>query len=328
MTERTTADLIDAALQHDFRAVARLISLVEDGHPSAVSILSQLFPRTGSAHVVGLTGAPGSGKSTLTDGLIRHVRSLGDEVGVLAVDPSSPFTGGAILGDRIRMQDHVADPGVYIRSMGSRGHLGGVSEATPKALMILDAIGLPHVFVETVGVGQAEVEIVESADTTIVVVNPGWGDSVQANKAGLMEIGDVFVVNKADREGVDETRRDLEQMLDLGGPWAWRPPILSTVATDGEGTADLWDAVRKHRFFLESTGRMNDMRSARLRHELHRAVVAELLRRAERAAEGDRFVALAAEVDARRLDPWTAARRLLDAAEVRDVSGGRPGTHR
>ncbi|HKZ29289.1 MAG TPA: methylmalonyl Co-A mutase-associated GTPase MeaB [Acidimicrobiia bacterium] len=312
MTTRTTAELIEAALQRDPRAVARLISLVEDRHPSAPSILATLFPRTGSAFVVGLTGAPGSGKSTLTDQLIRRVRSLGDEVGILAVDPSSPFTGGAILGDRIRMQDHVGDPGVYIRSMGSRGHLGGVAEATPKAIMILDAIGLSHVFVETVGVGQAEVEIVESADTTIVVVNPGWGDSVQANKAGLLEIGDILVVNKADRDGVADTMRDLEQMLDLGGQRAWRPPVLATVATVGEGIGSVWQAVQDHRSFLESTGRLNEARSARLRQELHRAVVAELFRRAEDAAEDDRFATLTAEVDARRLDPWTAARRLLD----------------
>jgi len=312
MTTRTTAELIEAALQRDPRAVARLISLVEDRHPSAPSILATLFPRTGSAFVVGLTGAPGSGKSTLTDQLIRRVRSLGDEVGILAVDPSSPFTGGAILGDRIRMQDHVGDPGVYIRSMGSRGHLGGVAEATPKAIMILDAIGLSHVFVETVGVGQAEVEIVESADTTIVVVNPGWGDSVQANKAGLLEIGDILVVNKADRDGVADTMRDLEQMLDLGGQRAWRPPVLATVATVGEGIGSVWQAVQDHRSFLESTGRLNEARSARLRQELHRAVVAELFRRAEDAAEDDRFATLTAEVDARRMDPWTAARRLLD----------------
>jgi len=312
MTTRTTAELIEGALQRDPRAVARLISLVEDRHPSAPSILATLFPRTGSAFVVGLTGAPGSGKSTLTDQLIRRVRSLGDEVGILAVDPSSPFTGGAILGDRIRMQDHVGDPGVYIRSMGSRGHLGGVAEATPKAIMILDAIGLSHVFVETVGVGQAEVEIVESADTTIVVVNPGWGDSVQANKAGLLEIGDILVVNKADRDGVADTMRDLEQMLDLGGQRAWRPPVLATVATVGEGIGSVWQAVQDHRSFLESTGRLNEARSARLRQELHRAVVAELFRRAEDAAEDDRFATLTAEVDARRLDPWTAARRLLD----------------
>jgi LAO/AO transport system kinase len=312
MSTRTTAELIEAALQRDARAVARLISLVEDNHPSATSILSTLFPRTGAGFAIGLTGAPGSGKSTLTDQLIGHVRSLGDEVGVLAVDPSSPFTGGAILGDRIRMQDHIGDPGVYIRSMGSRGHLGGVAEATPKAMMILDAVGFPHVFVETVGVGQAEVEIVESADTTIVVVNPGWGDSVQANKAGLLEIGDLFVVNKADRDGVSEAVRDLEQMLDLGAERAWRPPVLATVATTGRGITLVWDAVQEHRGFLESTGRLVETRSARLRTELHRAVIAELLHRAEGAAEDDRFVALAAEVDARRLDPWTAARRILD----------------
>lgn len=309
---RTTDELIQAARQRDPRAVARLISLVEDRHASAPAVLASLFPRTGAAYVIGLTGAPGSGKSTLTDLLIRHVRSLGEEVGVLAVDPSSPFTGGAILGDRIRMQDHVGDPGVYIRSMGSRGHLGGVAEATPKAIMILDAIGLPFVFVETVGVGQAEVEIVESADTTIVVVNPGWGDSVQANKAGLLEIGDVFIVNKADRDGVAEAVRDLEQMLDLGGHRDWRPPVLTTIATTGEGIGAVWEAVFEHRAFLKSTGRLEQIRSARLRQELRRAVVGELLSRAEGTAEDDRFVAIAAEVDARRLDPWTAARQLLE----------------
>ncbi len=314
MTTRTTDELIEAALRHEARAIARLISLVEDHRPGATSVLAALFPRTGSAHVVGLTGAPGSGKSTITDQLIRHVRALGDEIGVLAVDPSSPFTGGAILGDRIRMQDHIGDPGVYIRSMGSRGHLGGVAQATPKAIMILDAIGLPYVFVETVGVGQAEVEIVENADTTIVVVNPGWGDSVQANKAGLLEIGDIFVVNKADRDGVADTARDLEQMLDLGAAREWRPPVLAAVATTGRGIEPIWNAVHDHRDFLQSTGRLDEMRSVRLRRELHRAVVAELLRRAEEDAEDDRLVSLAAEVHARRLDPWTAARKLLDGS--------------
>jgi len=307
----TTEHLIEAALDGDPRAVARLISRVEDRHPEAPAILAALFPLTGSAHVVGLTGAPGSGKSTLTDQLIRHVRSLGDTIGVLAVDPSSPFTGGAILGDRIRMQDHAGDPGVYIRSLGSRGRLGGVSAATPQAIMILDALGFPHVFVETVGVGQAEVEIVESADTTIVVVNPGWGDSVQANKAGLLEIGDLFVVNKADRNGVGDAVRDLEQMLDLGGQRAWRPPVLTTVATTGEGVTGVWEAISDHRTHLESSGDLGTIRSARLRREFHRAVIAELLDRAEGEAEDDRFVSIAAEIDARLVDPWTAARRLL-----------------
>jgi LAO/AO transport system kinase len=307
----TTEQLIESALDGDRRAIARLISRVEDRHPEAPAILAELFPRTGSSHIVGLTGAPGSGKSTLTDQLIRHVRSQGDTIGVLAVDPSSPFTGGAILGDRIRMQDHVGDPGVYIRSMGSRGHLGGVSEATPKAIMVLDALGFPYIFVETVGVGQAEVEIVESADTTIVVVNPGWGDSVQANKAGLLEIGDLFVVNKADREGVGDAVRDLEQMLDLGGQRDWRPPVLTTVATTGEGVGGVWEAICEHQSFLESSGGLATIRTARLRREFHRAVVAELLNRAEGEAEDGRFVSIAAEIDARLVDPWTAARRLL-----------------
>ena len=305
-------DLIADVLGGNTQAAARLISLVEDGDPDGYAILRALHARTGRAYVVGITGPPGAGKSTLVDTLTAQLRAAATTVAVVAVDPTSPFTGGALLGDRIRMQDHVGDPGVYIRSMGSRGHLGGVAEATPKAIMILDAIGLSHVFVETVGVGQAEVEIVESADTTIVVVNPGWGDSVQANKAGLLEIGDILVVNKADRDGVADTMRDLEQMLDLGGQRAWRPPVLATVATVGEGIGSVWQAVQDHRSFLESTGRLNEARSARLRQELHRAVVAELFRRAEDAAEDDRFATLTAEVDARRMDPWTAARRLLD----------------
>jgi LAO/AO transport system kinase len=306
-----TDQLISAALDGDRRSTARLISRVEDRHPEASAILTALFPRTGSAHVVGLTGAPGSGKSSLTDQLIRRVRSQGETIGVLAVDPSSPFTGGAILGDRIRMQDHAGDPGVYIRSLGSRGHLGGVSEATPKAIMILDALGFPYVLVETVGVGQAEVEIVESADTTVVVVNPGWGDSVQANKAGLLEIGDLFVVNKADRDGVGDAVRDLEQMLDLGGHRDWRPPVLTTVATTGEGVAAVWEAIGDHRDHLEESGGLAANRSARLRGEFHRAVVAQLLGRAEGETEGDRFAGLVAEIDAGLIDPWTAARRLL-----------------
>lgn len=304
--------LFDAALAGDRRALARMISLVEDRADEANDLLTEAFPRSGSAYVVGLTGAPGAGKSTLTDGLIAHVRGLGQEVAVLAVDPSSPFTGGAILGDRIRMQDHASDPGVYIRSMGSRGHLGGVAEATPKAILILDAIGKPFVFVETVGVGQAEVEIVESADTTLVVVTPGWGDSVQANKAGLLEIGDVFLVNKADRPGAEDAVRDLEQMLDLGRERPWRPPVLTTVASTGTGIEAVWEAIVRHRRFLEDSGGLATIRAARLLQEFHRAVVAESMRRAERTAADDRFSGLAARVVERSIDPWTAARQLLE----------------
>jgi len=239
------------------------------------------------------------------------IRAQGDEVGVLAVDPSSPFSGGAILGDRVRMQDHSTDDGVFIRSMATRGHLGGLARATPRAVRILDAAGLPWVVVETVGVGQIEVEIAEAADTTVVVVNPRWGDAVQAAKAGLLEIADCFVVNKADRPGADETRRDLEGMLELAGDLDWRPPVVETVATEGHGIDELWAQIRAHRAFLEADGRLVARREQRLRDEL-RAVVEDDLRAeaAERCA-GERFEAVFARVLARELTPEDAAAELL-----------------
>ena len=252
----------------DRGAIAKLISLVETGGPASDAAAAELFPHTGNAYTVGLTGAPGAGKSSLTDALIGRIRRDDQIVGVLAVDPTSPFSGGAILGDRVRMQDHATDPGVYIRSMATRGHLGGLALATPQAARVLDASGHPWVIVETVGVGQVEVEIAGSADTTVVVVNPGWGDGVQANKAGLLEIADVFVVNKADRDGVAETTRDLEMMLDLSGHQAWRPPIVPTVATRGEGIDELWAAIGEHRAFQEQDGVLARRREDRLREEL------------------------------------------------------------
>ena len=229
--------LFEAAVGGDRAALARLLSLVERGGDEAREVGRLSYPRPGAGYTVGLTGAPGAGKSTLTSATIGHLRALGEEVAVLAIDPSSPFTGGAILGDRVRMQDHATDPGVFIRSMATRGHLGGLSLATPEAVRLLDAVGKRWILVETVGVGQVEVEIAGKADTTVVVVNPGWGDSVQANKAGLMEIADVFVINKADRKGTEETRRDLEQMLELSdlAHDAWRPPIIPVVATEKTG---------------------------------------------------------------------------------------------
>ena len=238
-------ELFAAALDGDRSALARLLSLIERGDDEAREIGRLAYPRSGAGYTVGLTGAPGAGKSTLTSAIIKHLRSLDLEIAVLAIDPSSPFTGGAILGDRVRMQDHATDPGVFIRSMATRGHLGGLSLATPEAVRALDAIGRRWILVETVGVGQVEVEVAGKADTTIVVVNPGWGDSVQANKAGLMEIADIFVINKADRKGADETRRDLMQMLDLSDlPHdTWRPPIINTTGTTGDGVVELWDTV-------------------------------------------------------------------------------------
>ncbi len=300
-----------AAIAGDRRSLARLISRVEEGSPTGTSALRALFPRTGHAHVTGVTGAPGAGKSTLTDRLIAEVRAAGDEIAVVAVDPSSPFTGGAILGDRVRMQGHIDDPGVYIRSLGSRGALGGISAATPRVVAVLDGVGFPHVVVETVGVGQAEVEIASNTDTTIVVVNPGWGDSVQAAKAGLLEIGEVFVINKMDRQGADETERDLQQMLMLGEQGGWLPPIVRTNALTGEGVSDVWKAVLGHREWLEDTGELASGRAARLEAELRHEMRVLVERRVHASAGGADYATLVAEVTARRIDPWSAAASLV-----------------
>src|ERR1041385_5279122 len=246
--------LVAGALAGERASVARLISMVERGGDSAHTAVAKLYPHTGDAYTVGITGAPGAGKSTLTDKLISRIRKDDVEVGVLAIDPSSPFTGGAILGDRVRMQEHATDTGVFIRSMATRGHLGGLALATPQAVRVLDAAGKPWVLIETVGVGQIEVEVAGAADTTVVVVNPGWGDAVQASKAGLLEIAGVFVVNKADRDGVDETVRDLELMLHLAPASEWSPPIVTAVASRGLRTGEVWKAVEDHRAHLERSG--------------------------------------------------------------------------
>jgi LAO/AO transport system kinase len=267
-------DLVIAAVGGDRRALARVISCVEDGRPDAMSMLSQAYASAGNAYRVGITGAPGAGKSTLTDGLIGAIRSAGEAVAVLAVDPTSPFTGGAVLGDRVRMQDHISDDGVYIRSMASRGHLGGLSAAAPKALSLMDAAGFPWLLIETVGVGQDEVEVTEAADTTLVVVTPGWGDGIQAAKAGILEIGDVFVVNKADRPGVKDTVADLQTMLQLGGERDWSPPIVETVAASGTGIDDVMGVILSHRSHLEASGGLEEGRRGRRTSELEAALAA------------------------------------------------------
>lgn len=313
---RASADpeaLFSAALQGDRAATARLLSLIERGGEPGRVVGRLAYPKSGEGYTVGLTGAPGAGKSTLTSATIGHLRSLELEVAVLAIDPSSPFTGGAILGDRVRMQDHATDPGVFIRSMATRGHLGGLSLATPEAVRLLDALGRKWILVETVGVGQVEVEVAGKADTTVVVVNPGWGDSVQANKAGLMEIADVFVINKADRKGVEETRRDLEQMLDLSDlPHdAWRPTIVTTVANTGEGVPELWDAVLEHREYAESSGLLEERRRFRSSEELREIVANRLRERARELCTGDRWDEVTGEVTEQRLDPWSAADEML-----------------
>lgn len=305
--------LVDAATDGDRRALARLLSLIESGGPEAHAAVGALYDRTGHAYTVGITGAPGAGKSTLTDRLVGRIRRDGDQVGVLAIDPTSPFSGGAILGDRVRMQDHATDPDVFIRSMATRGHLGGLALAAPQAIRVLDAAGVAWVLLETVGVGQVEVAVAGEADTTVVVVNPGWGDAIQANKAGLLEIADVFVVNKADRAGTQRTVRDLEAMLDLASDdGAWRPPIVETVATDDVGTDELFDAVVAHRAFLEESGTLEERRRARLRAELAAIVAARLERRARAACEGPEFERVAEAVIARELDPYAAVDQLLE----------------
>ncbi|MSO79688.1 MAG: methylmalonyl Co-A mutase-associated GTPase MeaB [Acidimicrobiia bacterium] len=305
------AALVDSARAGDHGAVARLISLVESGGAAATDAVSRLYPYTGNAYIVGVTGAPGAGKSTITDRLISRIRRDGHAVGVLAIDPTSPFTGGAILGDRVRMQDHATDEGVFIRSMATRGHLGGLALAAPQAVRVLDAAGKPWVIVETVGVGQVEVEIASAADTTVVVVNPGWGDGVQAAKAGLLEIADVLVVNKADRAGVNETVRDLMQMLELGAERSWTPPVIETVATEGTGIDDLFDAIERHRAFLSTDGRLAARRVARLRNELRSIVHARLADQVDDVCSGSEFESLVTRVADRSIDPYTAAEELV-----------------
>jgi LAO/AO transport system kinase len=290
-----------------------LLSLIERGGDDARSVGRLVYPKVGNGYVVGITGAPGAGKSTLTSSLISHLRSKSQEVSVLAIDPSSPFTGGAILGDRVRMQSHATDAGVFIRSMATRGHLGGLSLATSEAVRLLDAVGSPCTLVETVGVGQVEVEIARNADTIVVVVNPGWGDSVQANKAGLLEIADVFVINKADRPGVDQTQRDLEQMLELSeiAHDAWRPKIVRTIGTTGEGATDLWQAISDHREHATRDGSLAKRREQRLRNELRAIIERRLEHRAREICTGTRWDEIQNEMLTRSRDPWSCADEML-----------------
>ncbi|PRY62882.1 LAO/AO transport system kinase [Knoellia remsis] len=293
--------------------MGRLISLVEDGHPALPEVMAALAPHQGGAHVVGLTGAPGVGKSTTTSALITALRSQGKRVAVLAVDPSSPFTGGALLGDRIRMESHATDPGVFLRSVASRGHLGGLSAATPQALRVLDAAGFDVVLVETVGVGQSEVEVASRADTTVVVVAPGLGDGIQAAKAGILEIGDIFAVNKADRDGADDTVRDLRHMIQLGNREQsvdWRTPVVRLVATSADGIPDLVESLAAHRNWLASSGELAARRQRRAAAEVEALALAEL-RRGFGAECGLVPTDLAAAVASGDSDPYAAAHRVV-----------------
>jgi LAO/AO transport system kinase len=309
--------LVERARTGDARAVARLISLVEDASPALREVAAALAPHTGSAQVIGLTGSPGVGKSTTTTALVRALRARDLRVGVLAVDPSSPFSGGALLGDRVRMQDHAGDGGVFIRSMASRGHLGGLSWATPQALRVLDAAGCDVVLIETVGVGQSELEIASLADTTLVLIAPGMGDGIQAAKAGILEVADVFVVNKADRDGAQQTVRDLRYMQSLGGrfdePGHWRPPIVKTVAAreKDNGIDEVLEKIEAHREWLESSGEGHRRRTERAAREIEAIAVATLRERLGDVHGSAALGTLAEKVVAGETDPFSAADDLV-----------------
>jgi len=310
-------DLVKGLRDGDRRTLARLISLVEDGSVEALGALMRAIgPLSGDAYTIGVTGSPGVGKSTLAAGLVSEIRAAGKRVSVLAIDPTSPFTGGALLGDRLRMQDHANDSGVFIRSMATRGHLGGLAWAAPHALRLLDAAGTDVIIVETVGVGQAEVAVSSQVDTTLVVMAPGLGDSIQANKAGLLEIADIFVVNKADREGAKTVVRDIEQMLELGVPKEWTPPILLTQAllvnsAEGTGVGAAWEQIERHREFITKSGEIADRRLRRAASEIREIALGRMRAEIGTIADSETLAALAKQVAAHDLDPYTAADRLF-----------------
>lgn len=316
---RDIDDLVRHARHGQARAVARLISLIEDGAPELRALAAALAPDTGRAQIVGITGPPGVGKSSTVSGLIAALRVAGRRVGVLAVDPSSPFSGGALLGDRVRMQDHATDSGVFIRSMATRGQLGGIAWATPQALRVLAAAGCDEVLVETVGVGQSEVEVAALADTTLVLLAPGMGDGVQAAKAGILEVADIFVVNKADREGADQTVRDLKHIISLGrqgcaGP-GWRPPIVRTVATKAEGLDELVGAISEHRKWMRGHGELDARRQRRAEAEVEAIAMAQLHGKLGDVLRGNALPGLAKRVVVGELDVYRAADELI--AELR-----------
>jgi LAO/AO transport system kinase len=312
-SDQQVDDLVARARDGEPRAVARLVTMVEDGSPQLREVMAALTPHAGHAQVVGITGSPGVGKSTATNALVTELRRDDTRVGVLAIDPSSPFSGGALLGDRVRMQDHATDAGVFIRSMASRGHLGGLSRTTPQALRVLDAAGCDVVVVETVGVGQSEVEIAGLADTTVVLMAPGLGDGIQAAKAGILEIGDVYVVNKADRDGAEQVRRELRSAITLGDrpEGAWKPPIVLTVARDGLGLDELVAEVGRHRRWLEESGELTRRRTRRAREEIEAIAVAALRERWDKVSGHDHLDAMAEAVVAGELDPYAAADELV-----------------
>ncbi len=314
--------LVKDLIQGNRRAAARLISLIENDDPQKRELLKDIYPHTGKAYVVGVTGAPGAGKSSLVDCLLQSMREDGLKVGVIGVDPTSPFSGGAILGDRIRMQEHALDQDVFIRSMGTRGSLGGLARATREAIQVLDAFGKDLILIETVGVGQSEVDIVKTADTTMVILTPAGGDSVQTIKAGIMEIADLFVINKADLPGSDRTVTEINLMLDMNESDQWRPPVQSTITTRGEGIRELWKSLQEHRNFMEESGRLMEIRRDRVRRELTEQVE-YLVKNSiwNRVKEEISLDSLVENIVLREKDPYSAAHEVLEEINFFSESG-------
>ncbi|MEL7564718.1 MAG: methylmalonyl Co-A mutase-associated GTPase MeaB [Dehalobacterium sp.] len=305
-------DLLNRVLNGDRRAAARMITMIENDEEEKNYLMSKIYPYTGNAYIIGITGAPGAGKSSLTDKLVSEIRQAGLSVAIIAIDPTSPFTGGAILGDRIRMQNHSLDADVFIRSMGTRGSLGGLSHATNEAVKVLDAFKKDIIIIETVGVGQSEFDIMHIANSTLVVLTPGAGDSIQTIKAGIMEIADIFVVNKSDLDGADRVKMEVQAMLDMKKPGGWRPPVVQTISSSGSGVKDLWTNILTHKTYLESSGGLLNQRKKRLREEVKEILEYGLKKHIWQSVEASGELDILVEkLYQREVDPYTAAENIL-----------------